>query len=375
MASIKRRRGAKIWTAYYRDAHGIQHCRSTYLDDKKAAQRVADEYESASREKQSLRQINRVLSEMRALAGSQQASVTLRAYTLSWLAEKKPEVAAATYAFYSQVVRDFLGHLGEAADHDITLISKTQLAAYRSHLAANVSANTTNHHLAAVKMLFRAARRDSVIADDPSEFVGVVRAEQSTGGRRAFTLPELEAVLSIADPEWQSMILFGLYTGQRLGDIARLSWANVDLERNELRLATAKTGRQVVLPLAAPLRTHIESLPSADDLSAPIHPRAAAMGKVSDLSTQFATLLIHAGLREAAAGAKEAGSSRRTQFSLSYHSLRHTTVSLLHSAGVTQSVSETFAGHSSSSIHRLYVHSDRESLQRAADLLPVLRCG
>jgi integrase len=25
------------------------------------------------------------------------------------------------------------------------------------------------------------------------------------------------------------MILFGLYTGQRLGDIARLTWANVDL--------------------------------------------------------------------------------------------------------------------------------------------------
>ena len=172
------------------------------------------------------------------------------------------------------------------------------------------------------------------------------------------------------------MILFGLYTGQRLGDVARLSWANVDLERNELRLVAAKTGRQVILPLAAPLRRISNLLPSADDLSAPIHPRAAAMAKVTDLErASLLTLLIHAGLREpAAASAKEAGSSRRTAvIELSYHSLRHTTVSLLHSAGVTQSVSETFAGHSSSAVHRLYIHSDRESLQRAADLLPAVR--
>ncbi len=155
-------------------------------------------------------------------------------------------------------------------------------------------------------------------------------------------------------------------------DIARLTWANIDLERTELRLVAAKTGRQVVLPLAAPLRAHIESLPSADDLSAPIHPRAAAVGKVSDLSTQFATLLIHSGLRAtAAAGAKECVQGRRGErrFSLSYHSLRHTTVSLLHSAGVTQSISETFAGHSSGAVHKLYIHSDKESLQRAADLV------
>ena len=62
MASIKRRRGAKVWTAYYRDSKGIQYCRSTYLSDKKDAQRVADAYEEVSREQQSLRQISKVLA-------------------------------------------------------------------------------------------------------------------------------------------------------------------------------------------------------------------------------------------------------------------------------------------------------------------------
>ena len=33
-------------------------------------------------------------------------------------------------------------------------------------------------------------------------------------------------------------------------------------------------------------------------------------------------------------------------------------------------ISETFAGHSSGAVHKLYIHADKEGLQRAADLLP-----
>jgi integrase len=33
------------------------------------------------------------------------------------------------------------------------------------------------------------------------------------------------------------MVLFGLYSGQRLGDIATLKWNNIDLVHRELRLS------------------------------------------------------------------------------------------------------------------------------------------
>jgi integrase len=99
------------------------------------------------------------------------------------------------------------------------------------------------------------------------------RAQQS---QRPFTIPEIQAVLSVADPEWQSLIKFGFYTGQRLGDVAALRWSNIDLARDELRLVTAKTGRRMLLPISEGLRAHIESLPCPDDPIAPLHPRAAA---------------------------------------------------------------------------------------------------
>src|SRR5438552_7115408 len=89
-----------------------------------------------------------------------------------------------------------------------------------------------------------------------------------------------------------------LYTGQRLGDLARLTWANVDLEHDDLRLFTSKTGRRQIIPLAPPLRRHVETLPIANHPSQPLHPRAfrsvEKSQKVGTLSRQFYELMAKA---------------------------------------------------------------------------------
>jgi integrase len=95
--------------------------------------------------------------------------------------------------------------------------------------------------------------------------------------RWPFTVDQLRTVLSVADPEWKSMILCGLYTGQRLSDIALLTWENVDLERNKLRLVTRKTNKRLIIPLAPALARIFEMIPSSDDAAAPLHPRAHAI--------------------------------------------------------------------------------------------------
>jgi integrase len=77
------------------------------------------------------------------------------------------------------------------------------------------------------------------------------------------------------------MILAALYTGQRLKDIASLTWSNVDLERDEFRFATSKTGRRQVIPIARPLRRHIETLPAGDNPSGPLFPTAFRIATVN----------------------------------------------------------------------------------------------
>ena len=105
-------------------------------------------------------------------------------------------------------------------------------------------------------MLFKSARRDSAITDDPTEFVEAVRKERGIKIKRPFTLPELRSVLDLANDEWRSMILFGLYTGQRLGDIATLRWNNLDpMEGHGVYNRTSRV--QVAgLSLAVPLFEH-----------------------------------------------------------------------------------------------------------------------
>jgi integrase len=90
------------------------------------------------------------------------------------------------------------------------------------------------------------------------------------------------------------------------------------------------------------------------------------------LSRQFSELLVAAGLREPrphnSRGIGRAG--KRQAFELSFHSLRHTAVSLLKDAGIPDAVVMALVGHESAAISQRYTHVGLEALQRAAESLP-----
>jgi integrase len=380
MASITRRRGSEIWTAFFRDETGRQHCRSTETTDRQLARRIAEEFEAAAQKKRTLRQLQRVLDQMHELiSGEAVQRLTFRDFAHQWLEVKKPAVAPSTLDFYSDGAAKFRAFLGQKADLPLSQITKADLINYRNSLVFALAPKTVNHHLKFVKTLFRAAKRDGLLVDDPGESVETIkRANPGTNKRRAFSLQELSAVLSVADPEWRSMILFGLYTGQRLGDIASLTWDNIDLATNQIRLRAAKTGRLMILPLAPALCKHVLSLAGNDNPSAPLHPRAyrirETQSRTGTLSNQFSDLLALAGLRQKKSHHKALGgrSVARQNGDLSFHCLRHTTTSLLHAAGIPPAIAQAFVGHDSESIHALYTHVGSENLQKAANALPGL---
>jgi integrase len=319
-------------------------------------------------------------------AGEAVSQKSLRTYATEWLAAKAPEIDARTYGSYSSGLSQLFNYLGTRADASIGDITKTELIAYRNLLSAKLSATTTNNHLALVKMLFKGARRDYVCMDNPAEFIGPVRAsgkseQKRSEQKRPFTLAELQAILAVADPEWRSLILFGLYTGQRLSDLVTLGWNNIDLERGEVRLVTGKTGRTMIIPMASALRSHIESLPASDDPQAPLHPRAFAIltrtGSASAISQAFSDLLVQAGLRPRPVSVSHRSrgighSGRRKINALSFHSLRRTATTLLHEAGVPSTVAQALIGHDSEGVHSDYITVGREALRNAVSRFPTL---
>jgi integrase len=382
MASIWKHPKSPYWTACFRDAQGQQRRRSTKTSDRRLARAIAREFESATRQKRTLHQLEKVLRAFHEeLCGESAQSRSLRAFLSEWLTEKEPSISEATRKFYRATVAKLYAYFGARADEPISEITRGEVVAFRNEIAKSVRASTVNHDLTVVRMIFGDARRRGVVAENPAEGIKPVREFDNPAvspHRRAFTIPELQALLAIADPEWQSLIKIGLYTGARLGDIALLRWSNVDLEREELRFTARKTGKATFIPIVGALKAHLLSLSSSDDPHAPLHPRAAASltqrGVSAALSAQFGELLALAGLRPAyqRPGAGTPRSVRHRMNPLTFHSLRHTAVSLLKDAGIPQATVQELVGHSSVQMSELYTHVGSEALQRAAAALPSL---
>jgi integrase len=303
--------------------------------------------------------------------------VTVREHVQNWLAEKKDETKPATMHFYQASTTKLLDFLGERADQEISLVTRRDLIGYRKTLASALSSTSTNHHIKCARMMFKMARRDSLIAENPAEFVDRVR---KSGGyeRRPFTVEEIRSALAEADEEWRSMILFALYTGQRLSDVAAFTWEQVNLEAAEIRFNTAKTGRRMIIPIARPLLANLKSMRGKNKATGSIHPRASAtLNKnysTSTLSNQFANLLAAAGLRHKVSHKKEkhGRTGAKTGAQLSFHSLRHTAVTLLKEAGIPHAVVQELIGHDSEQMSEHYTHVGSEALKKAADALPDL---
>jgi integrase len=380
MASVWKHPNSPYWTACFTDLEGRRKKRSTKEKNRRKAEKLAEQYEEAARKRRTFSQVRTVLQDLhREITGEELKSVTVREHVKNWLTEKKDETKPATMHFYGASTTKLLDFLGERADQEISLVTRGDLIGYRKALASTLSSTSTNHHIKCARMMFKMARRDALIAENPAEFVERVKKK---GGyeRRPFTQEEISSVLAQADEEWRSMILFGLYTGQRLSDIAGFTWDQVNLEKAELRFETAKTGRRMIIPIALPLLSNLRLLRKKDTGTSPIHPRAAATlnknDKTSTLSNQFANLLAAAGLRDKVSHKKEKGKNGRTGAKtgaqLSFHSLRHTAVTLLKEAGVPHAVVQELIGHDSQQISDHYTHVGSEALKKAAAALPDL---
>jgi integrase len=376
MASLWKHPESKYWVACFTDRAGRRLKRSTKETDRKEAQRLADEYESAARRLRTAQQARAVIASIyERITGEDLPTVTTRAYVAKWLEEKGPEVSSRTLDFYRQTTDRFLEFLAADADKPIEFITGERLMRFRNDQARQISAVTTNHNLKCIRMLFKAAKMAGFLSENPAEAVSPVK-ERKTDKARAFHLTELQALIAAADDEWKSMIRFGLYTGQRLGDLALLTWRAVDLQKGEVRFLTKKTGRHITIPLAPPLRAHIEELPAGDDPNAPLHPRAfetmKRIGRVGSLSKEFGDLLVKAGIREEREEVPKAERKdrKRVRYDVSFHSLRATATTLLHEAGIPSSVAQELIGHDSEEVHSTYVRVGREALEKAAKVFP-----
>jgi integrase len=377
MAFVIKYPTSRYWIASFYDASGRLRRRTTRETDRKRAQVVAEKFEMVAKRGGNPQRVRQTLSEFfRDHYGEDLPFISVRNYALKWLATRKAETSPATHRRYGEAVQKFLSFLATDADKTLEEVSRAQIAAFRDTRIQESAVLTANSDLKIIRAIFRSARHDGYLFQDPAEGIKPVKNREPFV-RQPFSLEQLRAVLSVADSEWQSLIKFGLYTGQRLGDLALLTWNQIDLERDEIRLTVRKTGKQLLIPIAAPLREHLLAIAADDNPRSSVHSRSHAIvtaqnGKVAALSGQFSDLLAAAGLRphrvHQSTGTGRSG--KRAGSDLSFHSLRHTAVSLLKDAGVPDAVVMALVGHESAAMSHRYTHVGKEALARAAKTLP-----
>jgi integrase len=388
MGSIHRQPGKPNWVASFRvydeqTNRWKQVLRSTFTRSKRQAQKICDAWDEAAKAAHdgtlSVDAAREVIARGVAniFATSNHAampSASIKAWCSSWLQSKAIEAEQSTHARYKSIVERFIAFLGAAkCSANLATLQASDIAQFRDREAQERAPSTANLALRVLRNCLSEAVRQQVLPVNPASHVKMFKST-SESKRRPFTLSEIKRILAACDVEWRGIVLFGLYLGQRLGDLVRLTWRSVNFETNEIAFTAKKTGRRVVLPLMQPLIDYLSELNASDNPNAHIFPNAAKVKYVATLSNQFHDILEDAGLAESrkyrrSSSDKSDGRARRSS-EISFHSLRHSAVTMLKASGLSDVFAREIVGHESAAVSRHYTHLSTDDLRNAMQRLP-----
>ena len=266
-----------------------------------------------------------------------------------------------------------IGHLAEVTEESVA----EYLAQFRCHHAAT----TYNNHVCILREVFRLLADKAGVTHDP--WAGVCLRADDSVSRRELTIDEVERLYAAATkvgPEWKLLFITGIYTGLRLGDCCRLKWDNVNLERQVIQVIPEKTkkhahGRPVTIPIHVSLFAELQAARHWNG--------ERGMGDDGFINPKVADLYINRNwlldetIRRIFTAAnitmsvRMEGRSRRSVLA-SFHSLRHTFVSLSANAGVPLPVVQSIVGHCSTAMTRHYYHENEAVLRKAVEAIPAI---
>ena len=142
-----------------------------------------------------------------------------------------------------------------------------------------------------------------------------------------------------------------LYTGSRLGEVAGLTWADVDLERGVVRIRQEKTRRAKSVPISDALRSLLLLLPRGVG-AAPVFTRPDGLPfSTRELQRAFSVARRMAGVRK----------------ELTPHSIRHTFGSWLAIQGTPLRTIQELLGHADVRMTFRYAHLSPAHLREAVE--------
>jgi integrase len=314
-------------------------------------------------------QIRRLMAEtIERVTGKAPLDPSIAEWLDQWLCTQQGTVKEKTFARYTQVVRDLKQSLGPIVSRRLRLIPKDALLAHRDRLLKEgCSPSTVNHAFKTLITLFADAIKAGLLSSNPAN-IKALKAQKAA--RIPFTPEQIECLLTTAKGDMIGLVLLGAFTGQRLMDIAKLSWRKVDLEAGLIRFYQSKTEQDLPMPLHPQVAEFLLAR-AGDNPDAPLLPELfhkKGSGS-SGLSVMFTQLMQEARI-DAPVVRERSGARGRTTRALSFHSLRYAFNSQLANGDVSQELRRKLTGHSSDAMNDVYTKLELSVLRRAVESLP-----
>lgn len=223
------------------------------------------------------------------------------------------------YASYIKLIELKYGDLPLAAFADQRI--RGEFKTWRDTFAA--TPRKADYLWSTLARILSFAKDRGLIANNPCEGGGRLYVAERT--EKVWTEDDVARVLSLAPPSMTLALLLALWTGQRQGDLLRLSWSSYD--GSHIRLQQAKTKRRVVIPVGEPLKL---ALNIAERMGPLVLTNSANRPWTSDgFRSSWRKLVINSGVE-----------------GLTFHDLRGSAVVRLALADAPVPQIATFTGHS-----------------------------
>jgi integrase len=206
------------WRARYRDEAEHEHAR--HFDRKVDAQRWLDEVTAS------------------VITGTyvdpQAGKITFEQFYTDWSARQVWVTKTRENADQATASVPF-------ADLPMSAVRRSHLEAWVKSMASDLAASTIKTRYVIVRSVFRAARADKVIAEDPSSGITLPRRRKAEAAMRIPTVQEVGRLLAHADSSrvstrkgFRAYVALCAFAGLRLGEAAGVQVGDIDFLRRQL---------------------------------------------------------------------------------------------------------------------------------------------
>lgn len=334
---------------------GKTYVRSTKTHDRDEAEKKLDEFVRPFLEKDEIAVAENLLAKVRTLEKRHESEEqkTAKQIPLKDLFDQYIEAVGSdnlsenTQANYRSYVSQFILWMTEHYKNITTLgqVTSEETTAFMKHLEKTRTANTFNAYNTTFKTMFKVLLRNASMWD--FKFKKPVMKYE----RRALTSTELKRLLKqvAKDKDLNTLFHLGVYTGMRVSDCATLTWKDIDLDHKVISIVPIKVkryGRRIHIPIHPKLFTLLKGLSKG------------VRDREEYVSSLNAHRYKHNSLGYILKGVFTACGINNGKNHLSFHTLRHTFVSVAANNNIPLPIVQSIVGHSTGSMTQRYYHQD-----------------